>query len=83
MIYGELGLFSIEIDVKLRMISYWARLLTGKETNSNSYPIQFCITFLLMKIWIVRGLNMLNTFLMIQAIPTFGRNNSFKIPTCF
>jgi hypothetical protein len=33
MIYGELGLFSIEIDVKLRMISYWARLLTGKETK--------------------------------------------------
>ena len=27
MIYGELGLFPIEIDVKLRMISYWARLL--------------------------------------------------------
>ena len=30
MIYGELGLFPIEIDVKLRMISYWAKLLTGK-----------------------------------------------------
>jgi hypothetical protein len=33
MIYGELGLFPIEIDVKLRMISYWEKLLTGKETN--------------------------------------------------
>jgi hypothetical protein len=33
MIYGELGLFPIEIDVKLRMISYLARLLTGKETK--------------------------------------------------
>ena len=33
MIYGELGLFPIEIDIKLRMISYWARLLTGKETK--------------------------------------------------
>ena len=33
MIYGELGLFPIEIDVKLRMLSYWARLLTGKETK--------------------------------------------------
>jgi hypothetical protein len=34
MIYGELGLFPIEIDVKLRIISYWARLLiTGKETK--------------------------------------------------
>ena len=33
MIYGELGLFPIELDVKLRMLSYWARLLTGKETE--------------------------------------------------
>jgi hypothetical protein len=37
MIYGELGLFPIEIDVKLRMISYWARLLTGKETKHVFY----------------------------------------------
>jgi hypothetical protein len=48
MIYGELGLFPIEIDVKLRMISYWARLLTGKETKLSylSYLIafgEFCI----------------------------------------
>jgi hypothetical protein len=33
MIYGELRLFPFDIDVKLRMISYWARLLTGKETK--------------------------------------------------
>jgi hypothetical protein len=44
MIYGELGLFPIEIDVKLRMISYWARLLTGKETkvsfvSENATPV--------------------------------------------
>ena len=43
MIYGELGLFPIEIDVKLRMISYWARLLTGKETKLSylSYKILY------------------------------------------
>ena len=43
MIYGELGLFPIEIDVKLRMISYWARLLTGKETKLSylSYNILY------------------------------------------
>jgi hypothetical protein len=41
MIYGELGLFPIEIDVKLRMISYWARQLTSKETKLSylSYKI--------------------------------------------
>ena len=40
---GELGLFPIEIDVKLRMISYWARLLTGKETKLSylSYKILY------------------------------------------
>jgi hypothetical protein len=43
MIYGELGLFPIEIDVKLRMISYWATLLTGKETKLSflSYKILY------------------------------------------
>jgi hypothetical protein len=43
MIYGELGLFLIEIDVKLRMISYWASLLTGKETKLSylSYKILY------------------------------------------
>jgi hypothetical protein len=43
MIYGELGLFPIEIDVKLRMISYWARLLTGKETKLSYSNIGFTI----------------------------------------
>ena len=78
----NLELFPIEIDVKLRMISYCARLLTGKETKFHIYPLKFCITFLMMKIWNFLGLNMLSTFLMIQAISTFGLNNSFKIPTC-
>jgi hypothetical protein len=43
MIYGELWLFPIEIDVKLRIISYWARLLTGKETKLSylSYKILY------------------------------------------
>jgi hypothetical protein len=43
MIYGELGLFPIEINVKLRMISYWARLLTDKETKLSylSYKILY------------------------------------------
>jgi hypothetical protein len=43
MIYGELGLFPIEIHVKLRMISYWAKLLTGKETKLSyfSYKILY------------------------------------------
>ena len=33
MIYGELGRFPIEIDIKIKMVSFWARLLLGKETK--------------------------------------------------
>ena len=33
MIYGELGRYSTDIDIKVRIISYWARLLTGKQSN--------------------------------------------------
>ena len=33
MIYGVLGRFSIEIDIQIRMVSFWARLLLRKETN--------------------------------------------------
>ena len=33
MIYSELGWLPIEIEIKVKMMSYWVRLLTGKETN--------------------------------------------------
>jgi hypothetical protein len=33
MIYGELGRFPIEIYVKIKMVSFWAILLLGKETK--------------------------------------------------
>jgi len=33
MIYIELGWFPIEIAIKVKMMSYWVRLLTGKETK--------------------------------------------------
>jgi hypothetical protein len=31
MIYGELGRYPLEIDIKRRIISFWAKLLSGKE----------------------------------------------------
>lgn len=33
MIYGELGQHPLEIQIKTRMISYWSRILTGKDTK--------------------------------------------------
>ena len=33
MIYGELGFFPFEIDIKLRMVSYWTRILSSKDTK--------------------------------------------------
>ena len=33
MIYGELGRFHIEIDIKIRMVSFGPILLLGKETK--------------------------------------------------
>jgi hypothetical protein len=33
MIYGELGRYSMEIQIKTRMIFYWSKLISGKETK--------------------------------------------------
>jgi hypothetical protein len=39
MVYGELGRYPIDIDIKVRTISYWARLLSGKQAKSIIYII--------------------------------------------
>ena len=31
MIYGEIGRYPLEIDIESRIISFWAKLLSGKE----------------------------------------------------
>jgi hypothetical protein len=36
MIYGELERYPIEIDVKVRIISFWTKLCCGKESKSES-----------------------------------------------
>ena len=33
MVYGELGRYPIEIDIELRIISYWTKLIRGKESK--------------------------------------------------
>jgi hypothetical protein len=33
MVHGELGRYPIDIDIKVRTMSYWARLLSGKQAK--------------------------------------------------
>ncbi len=33
MVYGELGRYPIDIDVKIRALGYWASLLTGSQSK--------------------------------------------------
>ena len=48
MVYGEVGRYSIYIDIKTRTVCYWARLLVGKQTKC--YNILYRLRRQLMKI---------------------------------
>ena len=43
MIYGELGRYPIEIDIKSRMISFWSKLLSGKESKLSYIMYKLCL----------------------------------------
>ncbi len=34
-VYGELGVFPLEVCIKSSMMNYWSRLITGKNTKSS------------------------------------------------
>jgi hypothetical protein len=42
MVYGELGRYPIDIDIKVKTISYWARLLNGKQAKFSNKITCFC-----------------------------------------
>jgi hypothetical protein len=42
MIYGELGRYPFEIDIKIRIISFWAKIICGKQSK-----ISFVLYFVL------------------------------------
>jgi hypothetical protein len=46
MIYGELGRYPLEIDIKSRIISFWAKLLSGKELQLSKiiYNLCYCMS---------------------------------------
>ena len=37
MVYGESGRYPITIQIKKRMVGYWARLLVGKQSKLSKY----------------------------------------------
>ena len=39
MVYGELGRFPLYIDIKKKMIGYWANLLNGKDTKYSNVQL--------------------------------------------
>jgi hypothetical protein len=42
MIYGELGRYPLEIDIKSIIISFWAKLLSGKELKLSKIIYNLC-----------------------------------------
>ena len=44
-VYGEFGRFSLEIQVKLRMIKYWSKILSSKDTKFSyrMYLVSYCL----------------------------------------
>ena len=47
MVYGELGRYPIDIDIKVRMISYWTKLILGNQSkiSSLSYKLLYIRDF--------------------------------------
>jgi hypothetical protein len=37
MVNGELGRYPLDIDIKVRTISFWAKLISGKQTKLSLY----------------------------------------------
>jgi hypothetical protein len=54
MVYGELGRYPIDIDIKVRTISYWARLLSGKQAKFSNVFYSWIFTDNLYNLTILR-----------------------------
>jgi hypothetical protein len=46
MIYGKLMRYPLEIDIKSRIVSFWAKLLSGKELKLSKiiYNLYYCMS---------------------------------------
>ena len=43
MVYGELGRFPLEINVKIRMVTFWRKLLCSEKLSSYMYKLLFSL----------------------------------------
>jgi hypothetical protein len=41
-VYGELGRYPIYIDIKIRTLCCWARLIVGKQTKYSNIWYKLC-----------------------------------------
>jgi hypothetical protein len=49
MVYGELGRYPLDIDIKVRTISFWAKLISGKQSLTGTELIGY-VLFLFLKL---------------------------------
>ena len=47
MFYGELGRCPISIDIKVRMIKFWFKIIMGKQVKFLTYVIHYFTTIIL------------------------------------
>ena len=46
MVYGELGRYPICINIKVRMIKFWCKLIMGKQVSILTYVINYFTTII-------------------------------------
>jgi hypothetical protein len=64
MVYGELGRYPLKIDIKVRMISYWCKLIQGKQSKFST------IVYKLLYVDVIKVYKIINTCnIMFVGIP--------------
>jgi hypothetical protein len=43
MVYGKLGRYPLAVDIQIRMISYWAKFIHGKQSKLCNILYKLCI----------------------------------------
>ena len=43
MVYGELGRYPLAIDIKICMVSYWAKFIDGRQSNFLVFYINYVL----------------------------------------